>query len=85
MDSIYTIDNFDDLKFSHFAPIVRETPIIEVLFNKKIILDFSFKNDNPNEEIEIFFHDDSSDCTINYDLLIEIIRKGVEKLKAETE
>lgn len=85
MNSIFSIESIDVLKFSHFAPIDRETPIIEISLGGKILIDFSYRNDDSNQEVEILFHDDFSGCKIKKELLNEIIESGIRKLRMETD
>jgi hypothetical protein len=84
MENIAMIESINMVKFSLFAPIERETPIVEVLFKDKIILDFSFIEDSTNNDVEILFHNDISRCKLKSNLIIEIIEKGIERLKEGT-
>lgn len=73
----------EKLRLSMFAPIDRETPIIEVLFEHKVLLDLSYKNDDPSKEIEVLFHDDIAGACFGVSKLIDLVEEGKKRLLEE--
>ncbi|WP_420421679.1 hypothetical protein [Simkania sp.] len=73
------IKNIEDLKFSLFAPIDEEYPIVEVLYKDEVLLDLSIDANNP-PSINILMHHGSKGILYNFEIFEKILAKAKEKL-----
>ena len=69
-----------DLRVSLFAPLERNTPIVEVLYGDKILLDLSFSDDDPKGDIFILFHVEISGVSLQRDSLQKLLQNGTMRL-----
>jgi hypothetical protein len=79
---MHEIKNIEDLKFSLFAPIDEEYPIVEVLYKNQILLDLSIdtKDTNNPPSINVLVHHGSNGILYNFEIFEKILAKAKEKL-----
>ena len=70
-----------DYRLRKFSPIDRDTPIFEVIYEDKIVLDISKNEDNGS--YEVMFYADAANKSITVELLNEIIEKGKELIESD--
>jgi len=73
--------SYDDLRVSLFAPIDRETPIVEVLLDEEPLFDLSYQDDDPGSDVVVLFHDKASGIVLPNSDLSKIIEKGICRLR----
>lgn len=77
-----SIASMDSLHVSLFAPIDRETPIVEILYNGKVMLDLSYEDDCAGNNVNVLFHNDITEMVIDSDILTKVIAKARARLLA---
>ncbi|MCP4170695.1 MAG: hypothetical protein GY758_07990 [Fuerstiella sp.] len=69
-----------DLRVSLFAPLERETPLVEILYGDKVLADLSFRDDDSTGEVLVLFHDEITGVSMSQTLLEQVLLKGHQRL-----
>jgi hypothetical protein len=77
------IGGIEQIRYGLFVPNERETPIVEVLWDGSVIIDFSFRDDDPKAETCVLFHGSIDGLMFGADLLRAIVSDGIERLRWE--
>ncbi len=63
-----------------FAPLERETPLVEILYGDKVLADLSFRDDDSTGEVLVLFHDEITGVSMSQTLLEQVLLKGHQRL-----
>ncbi len=70
----------DDLRISLFAPLERDTPLVEILYGEKILVDLSFRDDESDGDVVVLFHDEIAGVSLSMKLVQEMLMKACQRL-----